>query len=84
MRGSFWQKDSLITHILFELQPIVVSIVTIRLGESEFTEKVLWDYFQGFVLDIETIFFLIHICKQLLAAKEIYFKYRNMKKSIHA
>ena len=24
MRGSFWRKDSLITHILFELQPIMV------------------------------------------------------------
>ena len=24
MRGSFWQKDSLITHILFELQPIII------------------------------------------------------------
>ena len=23
MRESFWQKDSLITHILFELQPII-------------------------------------------------------------
>ena len=26
----------MITHILFELQPIMISIVTIRLGESEF------------------------------------------------
>ena len=24
MRGSFWQKDNLITHILFELQPIII------------------------------------------------------------
>ena len=24
MRGSFWEKDSLITHILFELQPIFI------------------------------------------------------------
>ena len=24
MRGSFWQKDSLITHILFELQLIII------------------------------------------------------------
>ena len=24
MRGSFWHKDSLITHILFELQPIML------------------------------------------------------------
>ena len=24
MRGSFWQKDSLKTHILFELQPIII------------------------------------------------------------
>ena len=24
MRGSFWQKNSFITHILFELQPIII------------------------------------------------------------
>ena len=24
IRGSFWQKDSLITHIFFELQPIMI------------------------------------------------------------
>ena len=34
MRGSFWQKDSLITHILFELQPIIIFSPVANFGDQ--------------------------------------------------
>ena len=33
MRGSFWQKNNLITHILFELQPIVIFSTVANFGD---------------------------------------------------
>ena len=33
MRGSFWHKDSLITHILFELQPIMIFSLVANFGD---------------------------------------------------
>ena len=34
MRESFWQKDSLITHILFELQPIIIFSPVANFGDQ--------------------------------------------------
>ena len=34
MRGSFWQKDTLIIHILFELQPIVMFSPVANYGDQ--------------------------------------------------
>ena len=33
MMGSFWQKDSLITHIIFELQPIIIFSPVTNFGD---------------------------------------------------
>ena len=34
MRGSFWKKDSLITYILFELQPITIFSPVANFGDQ--------------------------------------------------
>ena len=34
MRGSFWQNDSLITHILYELQPIIIFSPVANFGDQ--------------------------------------------------
>ena len=34
MRGSFWLKDSLITHILFELKPIIIFSPVANFGDQ--------------------------------------------------
>jgi hypothetical protein len=39
MRGSFWQKDSLITHILFELQPIIIFSPVANFGDQSLISK---------------------------------------------
>jgi hypothetical protein len=44
MRGSFWHKNSLITHILFELQPIMIFSPVANFGhhplELPFQQKI--------------------------------------------
>ena len=34
MRGLFWQKDSFITHTLFELQPIIIFSPVANFGDQ--------------------------------------------------
>jgi hypothetical protein len=34
MRGSFWLKENLITHILFELQPIIIFSPVANFGDQ--------------------------------------------------
>ena len=39
MRGSFWQKDSLITHFLFELRPIIIFIPVANFGDQSLYQE---------------------------------------------
>ena len=39
MRKSFWQKDSLITHILFELQPIIIYSPVANFGDQSLLQS---------------------------------------------
>ena len=40
MRGSFWKKDSLITYILFELQPITIFSPVANFGDQSLFEAI--------------------------------------------
>ena len=42
MRGSFWHKDSLITHILFELQPIMIFSPVANFGHHPLLHMNVW------------------------------------------
>ena len=46
MRESFWQKDSLITHIIFELQPIIIFCPVANFGDQSkvSTETILFGF----------------------------------------
>ena len=39
MRESFWQKNSLITHILFEIQPIIIFSPVTNFGDQSLSHK---------------------------------------------
>ena len=42
MRGSFWQKNSLITHILFELQPIIIISQVANFGDQSLVSALVF------------------------------------------
>ena len=44
MRESFWQKDSLITHILFELQPFIIFSPVANFGDQSLEYFVIFKY----------------------------------------
>ena len=46
MRGSFWQKHSLITHIRFELQPIIIFSPVANFGDQSLLHQII--SFKGF------------------------------------
>ena len=41
MRGSFWQKNSFITHILFELQPIIIFSPVANFGNQSILQNLM-------------------------------------------
>ena len=48
MRESFWQKDSLITHILYELQPIIIFSPVANFGDQpQVVFLAVFDQFSG-------------------------------------
>ena len=52
MRGSFWEKDSLITHILFELQPIFIFSPVTNFGNQSliYLQTFRYNFFHLFPL----------------------------------
>ena len=50
VRGSFWHKDSLITHIVFELQPVMIFSPVANFGHhplylADFAQKIELNWF---------------------------------------
>ena len=77
MRRSFWQNDCLITHILFELQPIVIFSPVANFGDQSLKLKE-WPY--SFFLSLEADFFeLMLSCKKFI---EIHFSVECMARPL--
>ena len=56
MRGSFWQKNSFITHILFELQPIIIFSPVANFGNQSIHGI---NHFEGLMVDMQTTVFIV-------------------------
>ena len=54
-RETFWQKDSLITHILFELQPITIFSPVKNFGDQSLNQ--LWLYIRLLLITFYTSFY---------------------------
>ena len=55
MRGSFWQKDSFITYILFELQPVIIFSPVVNFGDQSLSTYLI--YFSVFFISYIFYFF---------------------------